>query len=203
MRDIIRAEQTYPAATRTFDIPPAAQSRFRALDCTFTRVAWPGAATIDLAATVAATTVRVPVGAVFPAAGGRLAVTSGGLTELMRLVSRAGRILTVGRGQDGTTPIPIAVGATILLLDLLTLHFQRTVNGVDWEDVGGATFAGGIAMTDARPGFPSVEQTTCGAAFRFNDAHGPISRPGDTRIVLSNRVTLTTAITAHLVEESD
>lgn len=192
-----RPSQIYQPESRVFNIPPAAQRRYDRIEATLTREAWPGFGTIGIAATATDTTLVLSLGdgLVFPLANGELVIKSGGQAEHLWLMSRVGDALSVQRGYRGTAPIAIEAGATVRLNDLVTIVWERTLNGVDWEAIDRFTCPGG-EVPSPRGGFTGFCHS--GIATSLNGV--PVARPGDLRVTITNRVRYQSAYTLEALD---
>lgn len=193
--------KTYAAGVRIYNIPPSTNRKYVGVEAQLTREDWPGRSTLAGAASLADTALVLPVGAgdLFPLTGGSLsAINPDGTFEFLTLVARTGDVLTVIRGVRRPA-IPLVAGAVILLRDLVTVTFEATPDGgVTWQRIGAATSGGGV---DRRP---DGSFRVFAIAFGWTDAAGNrIAKDGDTRVVITNRVALSTALTLDMIETTD
>ena len=85
------------------------------------------------------------------------------------------------------------------MLDFVTVIFERSSDGVRWEKIGAATFAGGDARLDDGTIYP-----VSGCMFYWTDRfERRVTRPGRARLTVTNRRALRTAITLTLIESTD
>ena len=198
MNVLKRPSKTYQAGTIVVDVPPASLRKFTGAEVICTRENWPGESTLAVNITPATTTLTVPAGdgAKFPVSGGKLALSSVGDSEIVLLTSTVGDVLTVTRSA---TPVAFLAGAKVLLLDLVTVRTERTVDGgTTWEVVDGATFPGGVFRIR---GQEILESRT---GVRFTDANGlPLEKNGDIRVTLINKMSYRTALTVEMRELGD
>lgn len=202
-KEVIVPLAVYDRETRYVDITPADSRTFIQVGAVLTGdgTDWPGQGQIAL--TVPATaldkniTVLVGQGDLFPTNYGRMVVINPSWqTELVWLESRVGDVLTVKRGYENSKPMAIEAGATLWLLDLITVKFQKTLDGVNWVGAGAFTCAGG-------PPEPDSPFERCGASFSMNRGGVMIAQPGDLRVEFTNRVPMAVGLVLTLREPSD
>ncbi len=173
-KDLIVPLTTYDRETRYINLAPADSGKFIEVTTTLTSAGtdWPGVGQIALSVPATFTDkvlVLLPgQGDLFPLNYGRLLLgdPATGKIEIVWLESRLGDVLTVTRGYQNLPPMAIDAGTTLLLLDLVTVQFEKTLDGVNWVPVGAFTCAGGPPPPLTPP------PIRCSAGFSLSTACG-------------------------------